>query len=112
MELACKALSELKAQEVVVLDVHSMTTITDFMLIGSGSSNRHVRSIADHVIECVRQQGHEPLGVEGYEYGRWVLIDLADVVVHIMQPEAREFYKLENLWSIGTGPAIHPATGQ
>ena len=68
------------------------------MVIASGRSDRHVRSIADHVLETAAAAGHNVLGVEGQEYGEWVLVDLADVVVHIMQPKVRDFYKLENLW--------------
>ncbi len=112
VELTKKALSDLKAQEVTVVDVRKLTSITDFMVIASGSSNRHVRSIADHVIEVAKQKGHEPLGVEGHEHGEWVLVDLADVVVHIMQPGIRDFYKLESLWSVGKEDAAQPASGQ
>ena len=112
VELTKKALSDLKAQEITVVDVHRLTTITDFMVIASGSSSRHVRSIADHVIELAKQKGHEPLGVEGHEHGTWVLVDLADVVVHIMQPGTRDFYKLESLWSVGEESATQSASGQ
>lgn len=95
------ALSDLKAIDITVIDVHEITKITDFMVIASGSSNRHVRSVAEHVVETAKQHGYEPIGVEGQEYGEWVLVDLDDVVVHVMQPATRDFYKLENLWSIG-----------
>ena len=94
------ALKDLKARDIRVLHVRDLTTITDYMVISSGTSNRHVRSIADNLIEKAKAAGHPPLGIEGQEFGEWVLVDLADVVVHIMQPDARDFYKLENLWDM------------
>ncbi len=110
LELVKIALNDLKAQDVTVIDVHGITQITDYMVIASGSSNRHVRSVADHVVETAKQQGYEPIGVEGHEYGDWVLVDLDDVVVHVMQPVTRDFYKLENLWSMGNTPAEKTST--
>lgn len=107
-QLVEAALDDLKAVDRVALDVTGLTSITDYMLIASGTSDRHVRSIADTVMEKAREAGQPVLGVEGREYGDWVLVDLGDVVVHIMQPRARDFYKLENLWSMGDrsgGPA-------
>jgi len=90
-----------KAADIVALNVAKLTSITDFMVIASGRSNRHVRSIADSVVEKAREAGCSVLGVEGHDFGDWVLVDLDDVVVHIMQPRIRDFYKLENLWSMG-----------
>jgi len=110
LELVQTALNDLKAQDVTVINVHEITKITDYMVIASGSSNRHVRSIADHLVEAAKQQGYEPIGVEGHEYGEWVLVDLDDVVVHVMQPVTRDFYKLENLWSIGKNPTKKTST--
>lgn len=101
--LAADALEDLKARDVRILDVRRLTSITDFMIIASGTSDRHVRSIADRVIERAKEAGHPPLGVEGQEHGEWVLVDLQDVVVHIMQPRTRDFYKLENLWDMDGG---------
>ena len=95
-----EALDDLKAVEVKTLDVAGLTSITDFMVIASGTSDRHVRSIADRVVEMAKGAGAEVLGIEGHEFGEWVLVDLADVVVHIMQPRVRDFYKLENLWNM------------
>ncbi len=95
------SLDDLKAVDIVALNVGGFTSITDYMLIAGGTSDRHVRSIADSVIEKVRETGQPVLGVEGRESGEWVLVDLGDVVVHIMQPRARNFYKLEDLWSMG-----------
>ncbi len=94
------ALDDLKAVNRKTLDVAGLTSITDFMVIASGTSDRHVRSIADRVIEKAKEAGADILGVEGHEFGEWVLVDLTDVVVHIMQPRVRDFYKLENLWNM------------
>ena len=95
-----EALDELKAVDVKTLDVGGLTSITDFMVIAGGTSDRHVRSISDRVIEKAKQAGAEVLGIEGQEFGEWVLVDLTDVVVHIMQSRVRDFYKLENLWDM------------
>jgi ribosome-associated protein len=108
-----EALDDLKAVNRKTLDVAGLTTITDFMVIASGTSDRHVRSIADRVIEKATEAGADILGVEGHEFGEWVLVDLTDVVVHIMQPRVRDFYKLENLWNMEAigddSPAISDA---
>ncbi len=102
LEIAVDALEELKAKDMRVLDVGKMTAVTDYMVVASGTSERHVRSMADRVVEAAKASGHPPLGLEGTESGEWVLVDLQDVVVHIMQPRIRDFYKLENLWEMGT----------
>ena len=94
------ALDEMKAVNVRVLDVHKLTDITDTMIIASGNSDRHVRSIADRVIEHAKKGGFRPMGVEGERDGEWVLVDLQDVIVHIMLPRVREFYRLESLWDV------------
>lgn len=101
LELAQTSLEDLKARDIRVLDVRSLTTVTDYLLIVSGTSDRHVKSLSNQLIESAKQAGQPPLGVEGQEVGEWVLIDLADVVVHVMQPRIREFYRLEDLWSVG-----------
>lgn len=98
-ELVVDALEDLKAQDIWLQDVHDQTSITDVMIIASGTSERHVKSIADHVVEKAKQAGTPPLGVEG-QGGDWVLVDLGDVIVHIMQPQTRAFYNLEKLWSM------------
>jgi ribosome-associated protein len=94
------ALDEMKAVNVRVLDVHKLTDIADTMIIASGNSDRHVRSIADRIVEHAKKGGFRPMGVEGERDGEWVLVDLQDVIVHIMLPRVREFYRLENLWDV------------
>lgn len=101
LALAEHALADLKARDVKVLDVRQLTSITDYMVVAGGTSDRHVRSIADRLVQSASEAGCPLLGVEGTESGEWVLVDLVDVVVHIMQPKAREFYKLESLWDMG-----------
>ena len=105
LSLAEGALADVKAREVRVMDVRKLTTVTDFMIIASGTSDRHVRSIADRLVEKATMAGARPLGVEGQEGGEWVLVDLQDVVVHIMQPRIRDHYKLENLWEMSPAAA-------
>lgn len=94
------ALDEMKAVNVKVLAVTKLTDITDTMIIASGNSDRHVRSIADRVVEHAKKAGFRPMGVEGERDGEWVLVDLQDVIVHIMLPKVREFYRLESLWDV------------
>jgi ribosome-associated protein len=94
------ALDEMKAVNVKVLAVNKLTDITDTMIIASGNSDRHVRSIADRVVEHAKKAGFRPMGVEGERDGEWVLVDLQDVIVHIMLPKVREFYRLESLWDV------------
>ena len=88
-----------KATDVVALDVREVVSFADTFVIASGGSDRHVRTIADAVVACAREGGEVPLGVEGEEDCRWVLIDLGDVVIHVFQPEVRQRYDLERLWS-------------
>ena len=98
VQVAIAALEDMKAQDIVSLDVREKTSVTDIMVIASGTSSRHVKSLADNVLEKVKQQGVRPLGSEGLEGGEWALLDLGDVVVHVMLPTTREFYDLERLW--------------
>ena len=99
-DLVVDSLEDMKAIEVQCLDVSAQSDFADFMLVAGGSSNRHVRAVAQSVIENAKQEGVVPLGVEGMESGDWVLIDLVDVVVHVMLPDTRVFYALERLWSL------------
>lgn len=100
VEVVQRALDDMKAVNVKVLDVAKLTDITDTMVIATGNSDRHVRSIADRVVEFAKKAGFRPMGVEGERDGEWVLVDLHDVIVHIMLPRVREFYRLENLWDV------------
>lgn len=99
--LALDAIEDLKALDVRVLDVHQKSSFTDYMIFASGSSNRHVKSIADSLITKSKEANQPPLGIEGEEGGEWVLVDLGDVVVHIMLPQTRAYYDLESLWKSG-----------
>lgn len=92
-------LSNLKAIHVVPLDVHQLTSVTDYMVIASGNSSRHVGAIAEHLVETMNARNIKPLGIEADHNNEWVLVDLGEIVVHIMQPQTREFYQLEKLWS-------------
>lgn len=98
--LITTALEDLKGQNILQLDVRELTDVTDTLIIASGTSGRHARSLANNVVEELKKQGHRPLGVEGLDAGDWVLVDYGDTVVHVMQKETREFYELEKLWSI------------
>jgi len=97
-ELVVEALEELKAKDIKVLDVRGKSSITDMMVVASGTSDRQVRALADSVIEKAKQHNIQPLGVEGQQAGEWIVVDLVDVVVHIMLPQVRDFYNLEKLW--------------
>ncbi len=98
--LAKTALEDIKARDVRVIDVRKLTTVADYMIIATGTSDRHVRSIADRVVERATAAGCKPLGLEGEEAGEWVLVDLQDVIVHVMLGKVRDLYKLENLWDL------------
>jgi ribosome-associated protein len=99
-QIVAGALDDLKAVDIHVLDVRHLTTVTDTMVVASGRSDRHVRAIAGAVVEQCKKAGFRPIGVEGERSGEWVLVDLADLVVHVMLPRVREFYNLEKLWDM------------
>ena len=101
-DLVVGALDDVKAQNIVKLDVRDMTTVTDYMIVASGRSSRHVQALVDNVAEKATEAGHKPIGVEGEAGGEWVLLDLQDALVHVMLPRVREFYNLEKLWSLGS----------
>jgi ribosome-associated protein len=98
--IVMSALEDMKAVNPTVLDVRGLTDIADTLIVASGNSDRHVRSIADRVIEYSKKAGYRPMGVEGERDGEWVLVDLHDVIVHVMLPRVREFYRLEDLWDV------------
>ncbi len=98
-KIVVDALEELKAVNITIQDVAKLTSMTDMMIFVTGTSTRHVKSLAANVIEKVKKQGVQPIGVEGEDTGDWVLVDLASILVHIMLPEVRSLYDLEKLWS-------------
>lgn len=98
-QLVVDALDDLKGVHIVDLDVRELTDVMDYLVIASGTSNRHVKSLADNVLTRARESGLRPLGVEGQDSADWVLVDFGDVVVHVMLPATRDFYDLERLWS-------------
>lgn len=99
-----KSASDLKAIDIKVLDLSKLCSFTDFFVICSGSSSRHVQSVADRVLADQKKEGYRPLGVEGYEKGDWILVDFGSVVAHVFYPEARQFYNIERLW--GDAPRV------
>lgn len=99
-EVVLDALDDLKAKDVKVIDVRGHSNITDLMIIATGTSNRQVKSLANNVAVKAKENGCAPLGVEGEDAGEWVLVDLGDIVVHVMLEPIRQFYQLERLWSM------------
>jgi len=111
--IACvaDAALDMKAEKVVALDVRKLTSYADTLVIATGNSDRHARSIADSVVGALRAAGRKPLGLEGYNEGRWVLIDAGDVIIHVFQSQVRDNYDLERLWSDAPNvtPELAPA---
>jgi ribosome-associated protein len=104
-QVVLDALADMKAIDVRSMDVRGVTDITDTMVVASGTSDRHVKSIADRVVQRCKEAGFRPYGIEGERDGEWVLLDLQDVVLHVMLPRVREFYALEKLWEGGAAAA-------
>lgn len=96
---AAKLCLELKAHDLVLLNLKPVSDMTDFFVIGSGTSDTHVRSVAEHVLDELRKEGLRAHHVEGLQQGRWVLLDYVDFVVHLFHPTLRQFYQLERLWA-------------
>ena len=99
LHLILDALDEAKAEDIRHLDVRKLTDITDFMVIASGTSHRHVHAMAERIRDTARQKRLRPIGIEGDAENEWILMDYSHVVVHLMMPQAREFYSLERLWN-------------
>jgi len=99
-DLIVEALEEVKGQDITKLNVQRMTSVTDWMIVASGTSSRHVHALVDNVAQRAKAAGHRPMGIEGESGAEWVLLDLQDALVHVMLPKVREFYNLEKLWSI------------
>jgi ribosome-associated protein len=98
-ELVVETLNDMKARDVVVMDVRGKTAVTDYMIVASGTSDRHVKAVAETVAYRAKEAGEPPLGTEGVAEGEWALVDLNGVVLHVMLPKVRDFYNLERLWS-------------
>ena len=103
-DLLTQALEEMKAKDAVEIDVRGKTSIADYLVVASGTSSRHVKSVADEVVKFAKKCGVMPLGVEGGTEAEWVLVDLGDVIVHVMLPRIREYYAIERLWTVGDQP--------
>ena len=111
-KLVLSSLDDMKAVNVRILDVRGLTDVADTMIVASGTSDRHVRAIAERVIEHAKAAGRRPMGTEGKQDAEWVLVDLQDVLLHVMLPRVREFYALEQLWEAPAArrppPAVQP----
>ncbi len=109
LDLVTAALDDGKAEDIKVFDVRKLTSIADFMVVASGRSSRQVKALSERVADAARKKKIKPLGTEGEQTSEWVLVDLGDVIVHVMQPETRAFYQLEKLWD-GAAPPKPPRT--
>jgi ribosome-associated protein len=108
-QLVVDTLDDMKARDVEVIDVRGKTNITDVMIVASGTSNTHVKAIAETVVFRAKDAGEQPLGTEGFAEGEWALVDLNDIVLHVMLPKVRDYYHLERLWGIGSPGAAEPS---
>jgi len=104
--LVISAIEDVKGIDVRMFDVQDKSNVTDLMIIASGNTARQVKALANSITESVKKAGYRPLGIEGEQHGEWVLVDLGDIVVHIMQPAVRDFYNLEKLWGEDSPPAV------
>jgi ribosome-associated protein len=111
LKIVQDVLDERKGQRITTLDVQGKTSFTDYMVLVTGTSDRHLKSLCDYVSEKVKENGFKPLGIEGDLGSDWVLLDLGDVIVHAMTAQAREFYQLEKLWSVDHPKEIEQAMG-
>jgi ribosome-associated protein len=111
-ELIAEAVSERKGEDLVVLDIREVASFADTFILVTGTSDRQVRSITDSIEETLARHGERAMGIEGYDEGRWVLIDLGDAIVHIFQPDVREYYDLERLWSEAPTVELRGAAAQ
>lgn len=110
IEMSVKALEDMKGVDLTVIDIVGKSSIADAMIVVTGTSQRHVRSLAESVRLTAKEADHPPLGVEGADSSDWVLVDLGDVIVHVMTEEKREFYSLEKLWSVGPDDQAPPSS--
>jgi ribosome-associated protein len=101
-DIVVKAIEDAKGNDITVIEVAHLTQVTDFMIIVSGTSNRHIQTIAETAVKQAREQGYEKLGIEGLGESEWVVVDFVDVVLHVMSPPAREHYNIEGLWDLST----------
>jgi|TARA_B110000908_G_scaffold137066_1_gene162541 ribosome-associated protein len=106
INIVLDALEEVKGKDIVTLNVTNLTDVMDTMIVASGNTSRQVKALANSVIEDAKKSGFQPIGVEGIDSGEWVLVDLGDIVIHVMQPTIREFYELEKLWSMRPNDSI------
>ena len=108
LQLIMMTLDDLKGQQTIQLDVRGLSNVTDFMVVVTGTSNRHVKALANDVALQAKKHGIPPLGIEGEQAADWILVDLGDVIIHIMQAEARQFYDLEKLWNPALQKIVDP----